>query len=123
MHYKISSIIKLTIANLIAISCNNITKPAPFNRSKWLNYYSFDGPNRVSMAEDLIKTNRLIGLSNRQMLQLLGPPAHYDDTTKTVYELSQEFDMIDPISGKDLIIKFNKDSTVIGSKIEEWHKH
>jgi hypothetical protein len=65
------------------------------------------------MAEDLIKTHKLIGLTNHQMLQLLGSPSNYADTTKTYYELSEEFDSIDPTSGKNLVIQFNKDSVII----------
>ena len=75
------------------------------------------------MAEDLLKTHKLIGLSHKQMLQLLGNPSNYADTTKTWYELSQEFDSIDPISGKDLVISFNKDSIITDAIIREWHKH
>ena len=57
------------------------------------------------------------------MLQLLGDPANFKDTTQTFYILSEEYDMIDPVSGKDLIIKFNKDSVIIHAEIKEWNKH
>jgi hypothetical protein len=93
-----------------------------FDKTKWVDDDAIGGPEKVLMAEDLIKTNKLIGLTNKQMLKLLGPPANYTDTTKTYYELSQEFDSIDPVSGKNLIITFNKDS-IINAEIIKWHKH
>ena len=105
------------------ISCNNITKSERFNQQTWNEYQGFDGPDRDGMAEDLIKTHRLIGLTNKEMLQLLGSPANYTDTSKTYYELSQEFESIDPVSGKDLVITFNKDSIIVDAKIKEWHKN
>lgn len=105
------------------ISCNDVTKRGKFDSEKWNQYSEVDGPYRDSMADDLIKSHKLLGLSNKQMLQLLGAPANYTDTTKTYYELSEEFDGIDPISGKDLIITFNKDSIITNAKTEEWHKH
>ncbi len=57
------------------------------------------------------------------MLQLLGPPEN--DTTATWYTLKQKFEFlgVDPVSGKNLIIKFNKDSIITHAEIEEWHKH
>jgi hypothetical protein len=77
------------------------------------------------MAEDLLKNHRLIGLTNKQMYQLLGRPwsNYYSDSVKKPYQLKVEYDMIDPISGKDLIITFNKDSIITHAEIKEWHKH
>ena len=105
------------------ISCNDITKREKFNSEKWKEYGSFDGSERDLMAVDLVKTHRLIGLTHQQMLQLLGSPSNFEDTTKTCYELSQVFDSIDPVSGKNLLIQFNKDSIIVKAEIEEWHKH
>ena len=120
---KPSFIITFVVLCTFLISCNNITKRERFNQQTWNEYQGFDGPDRDGMAEDLINTHRLIGLSNKEMLQLLGSPANYADTTKTYYELSQEFDSIDPISGKNLVITFNKDSIIVDAKIEDWRKH
>ena len=111
------------IAVFTLFGCNDITRREKFNKELWDQYGSFDGPERDLMAEDLIKTHRLIGLTNKQMLQLLGSPSNLGDTTKTSYELSQEFDSIDPISGKNLVIQFKKDSVITSASIEEWHKH
>jgi len=75
------------------------------------------------MADDLVKSHKLVGLSHKQMLQLLGTPENYEDTTKIVYTLVEKYDVIDPISGRNLIITFNKDSLITYAGIEEWHKH
>ena len=114
----------LSIIVVFAIlGCNDISRSEKFDQKIWKQYSEVDGPDRDLMAEDLIKTHRLIGLTNKQMLQLLGSPSNFGDTTKICYELSQEFDSIDPISGKNLVIQFNKDSVIVKAFIEEWHKH
>jgi hypothetical protein len=107
----------------LVLGCNDITRHEKFDSEKWKQYESVDGPERGSMAEDLLKTKKLVGLSHKQMLALLGEPSNYTDTTKTYYELSEEYDMIDPVSGKDLLITFNKDSVITNAEIKEWHKH
>src|ERR1700678_310692 len=76
-----------------------------FDKTKWAEYDELDGPDRDLMAEDLLKTHKLIGLTNKQMLQLLGPPANFTDTPKRYYVLKEEYDMIDPVSGKYLVIQ------------------
>lgn len=103
--------------------CNDISRKEKFDSEKWKQYIGFDGPDRDLMAEDLLGSHKLIGLSHKQMLQLLGDPSNYEDTTRTYYELSQEFDSIDPVSGKNLIITFDKDSIITNAIIQEWHKH
>lgn len=103
---------------LISLGCQE-----KFDKTKWAGDDAIGGPEKVLMAEDLIKTNKLMGISHKQMLQLLGVPANYTDTTKTYYELLQEFDSIDPVFGKNLIITFNKDSIITDAEIKEWHKH
>jgi hypothetical protein len=118
----------LVIVTLILLceflsGCNDITRSEKFDRERWKEYSEVDGPNRDLMANDLLKTHKLVGLTNKQMLQLLGSPSNFSDTTKTYYELATEFDEIDPISGKNLVITFNKDSVITSAVIKEWHKH
>jgi len=111
------------IMAFVLFGCNDITKSEKFDQEVWKEHTEVDGPDRDLMAEDLLKTHKLVGLTNKQMLQLLGSPSNFDDTTKIYYELATEYDMIDPVSGKNLVIQFNKDSVIISAKIEEWHKH
>ena len=116
---------KIQVINILLFLIFTITSCGEkFDKNGWGSYGEVDGPSdRVSMAEDLAKTHKLIGLTHKEMLQLLGPPANYTDTTLTAYVLKEEYDMIDPISGKDLIITFNKDSIITSVKIEKWNKH
>jgi hypothetical protein len=114
----------LSIIVVFAIlGCNDISRSEKFDQKIWKQYSEVDGPDRDLMAEDLLKTHKLIGLTNKQMLQLLGPPEN--DTTSTWYGLEQEGEFLspDPVSGKNLVIQFNKDSVITSAKIEEWHKH
>ncbi|MCR8558034.1 hypothetical protein KXD93_10290 [Mucilaginibacter sp. BJC16-A38] len=117
MQSKIAILFTFFIVFLMVSGCEN----EKFDKDKWASYEHLNGSDRSSMAEDLLKSRKLIGLSNRQMLQLLGPPEN--DTTETWYTLKLEFPFlsVDPESGKDLIIKFNKDSIITNAKIHEWH--
>ena len=109
----------LSIIFLLAVSA--CTKS--FDKKEWADFGELGSSDKVLMAEDLLKTNKLIGLTNKQLHELLGPPAN--DTTATWYNLKEngEFLSPDPASGKNLVIQFNKDSVIISAKIEEWHKH
>lgn len=118
----------ITSSKLLYIAClvflfalSGCTKA--FNKKEWADFDALGGSDKVLMAEDLIKTNKLLGLTNKQMLELLGPPAN--DTTATWYNLKEDGEFLspDPASGKNLVIQFNKDSVIISAKIEEWHKH
>jgi len=113
----------ISLISIICVGCNDISRKEKFDSEKWKQYIGFDSPNRDLMAEDLLASHKLIGLSHNRMLQLLGDPTNYGDSTKTWYELSQEFDSIDPIAGKDLVITFNTDSIITNATIREWHKH
>ena len=103
--------------------CNDITRNEKFDKTKWAHYDELYGPDRDLMGEYLVKTHKLIGLTYRQMLQLLGAPANYTGTTNTYYKLATEFDGTEPVSEKNLNIQFNKDSVIISVEIKEWHYH
>jgi len=94
-----------------------------FDKNKWSEYDYLGGSDRSSMADDLIQRRLLIGLSNKQMLKLLGPSEKDNAETQYTLEENYEFLGIDPVSGKYLIIKFNKDSIITSAEIKEWHKH
>lgn len=112
-------IIAISFFSITLICCNGIEREK-FNKERWLEYSEVDGPDRDLMAEDLLRTHKLMKLSNRQLFQLLGQPAN--DTTSTHYMLKIKYDMIDPVYSKYLVINFNKDSIITSAKIEEWHK-
>ncbi len=77
----------------------NRRQQIPFNASKWQRH-SLDGnpmwPTRLRMADDLISSHRLIGLSRKEVEQLLGPPDHtsWGDDPGLVYFLGPERGMI-----------------------------
>jgi len=104
-----------------ALGCQktNVT----FNSAKWKQHDWVESPGRNLMADDLVASHKLIGLSHQKMLALLGPPSPIVDTKDTYYELSQKYEGADPVSGRDLIITFNKDSVITNARIKVWHKY
>ncbi len=96
-----------------------------FNSEEWKDSYDanrgFGAPELKSMAEDLVASRKLIGLTHKQMLDLLGPPEN--DPSSTWYTLEENYDTIDPVSGNFLQIDFNKDSIITKAYVREWHKH
>ena len=123
MFNRFPLVITLIVLCPLINSCNDISRSEKFDRTKWTDLGDLGGSDKVLMAEDLIKTKKLIGLTNKQMLQLLGQPAN--DTTETWYGLEEEGEWLspDPVSGKNLTIHFNKDSVIVKAEIQEWHKH
>jgi len=106
-------------ALILASSCQT---SVPFNKTDWLSYNAVDGTDRSTMTADLLQNHKIIGRTNKQVVNLLGEPSGRD-TTEAFYELSVKYDMIDPVSGKDLVIIFNKDSIVTKAFVKEWKKH
>jgi hypothetical protein len=88
------------------------------DKTKWDEIGEAGGKDRLLTAEYLIKAHKLIGLTNKQMLQLLGPPEK--DKTATWYDLEEKGQYIRPYPV--LTIKFNKDSVIIEAFIEAWNK-
>lgn len=108
------------ILSLIVIGCNDISKK--FKRSEWLERTQFDGPDRDDMAKDLLKNYKMVGSPYNKIVELLGRP-NGKNSSEIFYELSEDFgDDMDPISGKNLILQFNKDSIVTKAIIKDW-KH
>ena len=117
---RIQIITIFLLSILFLFSCHK----KKFNSEYWTEYGAADGPSgseRLDMAEDLVKSRRLIGLNTKQMLKLLGPPLN--DSTSTWYRLQENYDIIDPVSGSYLQINFNKDSIIKKASIIKWHKH
>ena len=104
-------------------SCSNNEK---FDKVKWqeqgdLRMYT----HRKSMLNDLIKNYKLIGLSYKQLINLIGEPENYSDKEKdkVYYEIETDYGTdIDPIYTKSLQIKLTKDSIVESFTIKEWKK-
>jgi len=98
-------------------------KQMKFEQSKWNK--SIDGfyDYRENMVNDLIENHLQKGMSYKNVIDLLGEPGNYMDIepNEIVYEIMVDYEWnIDPMEGKDLYIKFGKDSTLINTRLEHW---
>jgi hypothetical protein len=59
----------------------------------------------------------------KQIVELLGEPEIEEGDTTIGYILDVNYGWgIDPVEGRDLIIRLAEDSTVVGYQIKEWEK-
>jgi hypothetical protein len=75
------------------------------------------------MTPDLIKNHLKNGMKYSDVIYILGQPENVQSPKEgeIIYEILVDYGSdIDPISGKNLILNFSKDSTLINSKIESW---
>jgi len=95
-----------------------------FNKEMWNTKDDIAYANRPAMVDDLVQHHQIKGLTYRQLIDAIGEPQQFEkDSTEVYYEIETNYGSdIDPVSGKDLIIKLNKDSIVTGYQIREW-KH
>ncbi len=104
----------------LVISCKNTI---PFNKTGWniqgdLGWY----PNRDKMLEDLLKNQKLIGLTYKQLIEKIGEPETYQDGDKNsiYFDIITDYGHeIDPVYFKTLEFKFNKDSIITSFKVKE----
>ena len=75
------------------------------------------------MLDDLMANHKLKGLNYNQLIDSLGEPNGSDkDSCEVYYDILVNYDVIDPVSGKEFIIKLNKDSIVSGFYIRNWKR-
>jgi len=78
------------------------------------------------MVQDLIGKHQLIGLTTRQVRDLLGDADHTELGEKpncVTYQVLLDFGWdIDPVHTKDLVLEFNEDSIVTKVDLLEWKK-
>ncbi|WP_316768159.1 hypothetical protein [Pedobacter frigiditerrae] len=74
------------------------------------------------MVEDLKKNYKLTGISDRQLIKLLGKPDSID-TSIISYELIVDYGYdIDPIYIKSLDFKVDSNKNVMNFEIKEWKR-
>jgi hypothetical protein len=109
---------------ILFASCGDKTFKRKFNKSAWGKKEDWDYPGRVAMVDDLVKHHKIKGLFYKQLVDSIGEPANWADSTVMAYELVTDFGSdIDPIYTKTLIIYLSKDSMAIGFKIIESKKN
>lgn len=112
----------LLIFILILSSCG--VKDEKFNSRIWKEMDGNSYSKREPLINDLIKNHLYKGMKYREIKDLLGNPEIFGEGEKNRigYILQIDYDMIDPIRGKDLIVDLSKDSTVSNYRIIEWKK-
>ncbi len=111
---------KYVIFLLLMIFCISSCKTR-FNKEKWVND-DLGGDQRNDMLDDLVANHKIIGLKYSQLIDSFGEPVHTEDSSEVFYTILENYDIIDPISGKDLVIKLNRDSIVTGFYINNWKR-
>lgn len=111
------------------MQCACSDKSVPFDRKGWdawdCHYYS-----RKYMIRDLMDNRLKAGMTYRDVTDLLGESFHLDSDAPVSenalpcisYEIDAQyrFHDIDPYKGKELLIRFGKDSTVVCYELIEW---
>ncbi len=101
------------------ISCDNITR-MKFDKSGWNSKNDIVYDYRENMLLDLIENHKVTGLKYSDLIDLLGPPDSKDSVSIS-YQISIDYGTIDPVAGKDFILRYNKDSIIESFKVNEWN--
>jgi hypothetical protein len=96
-----------------------------FEKSKWQTQGDLETyPYRESMLWDILENKKLVGQKLIQIRDLLGPPdsivdGEMDYIIIIIIDYGSD---IDPVYLKHLVVTFDKDTIVTGTKIREWKK-
>lgn len=100
-------------------------KQKKFDRAQWKTQGNddIDFPYRNEMIEDLVNHHKIKGLTYKQLVDSLGEPqVCQNDSDDVYYDIETKYSSLDPISGKNLNIKLNKDSLVTGFEVKKWKR-
>jgi hypothetical protein len=112
-------IILFFLLNLVSCTKQEIK----FDKDSWNDRDDIFYKNRELMASDLTKNHLKSGMKYSEVISFLGQPENIQSPKdgEIIYELQVEYGSdIDPISGKNLILNFSKDSILSKYKIEDW---
>ena len=113
---------KLTLLILIfgLLACNRQEK---FNKKDWTKREDFFPCScRQYMIDDLKKNYKLVGISKKELIKLLGQPDQADSLIIS-YELIVDYGSdIDPIYTKSLNFRIDSNNNILNFKITEWKK-
>jgi len=112
----------ILILFLLLASCG--IKDEKFNSRTWKEIDGNSFSKREPLVNDLMKNHMYKGMSYPEIIGLLGNPEIFGKSEKKRigYILHIDYDIIDPVQGKDLIIYLSKDSTVSDYRIIKWNK-
>ncbi len=94
-----------------------------FDKSKWNERFDGFYEYRENMVKDLMQNHLKKGMEYRTVVELLGEPVDSENnkTNEISYEIMVDYGWnIDPMEGKILYLEFEKDSTLIKSRLEHW---
>ena len=94
-----------------------------FDKSKWNERFDGFYEYRENMVEDLMQNHLKKGTDYKKVVELLGEPvdSQNNKTNEISYEIMVDYGWnIDPMEGKVLYLEFEKDSTLIKSRLEHW---
>ena len=94
-----------------------------FDKSKWNERLDGFYEYRENMVEDLMQNHLKKGMDYKGVVELLGEPidSKNNKTNEISYEIMVDYGWnIDPMEGEVLYLEFEKDSTLIKSRLEHW---
>ena len=110
----------------ILVLITSCSKPQiEFDKEKWNEREDMFYANRGKMVKDLLKNHLEKGMTNKEVINLLGSSDNYQNIPENtiVYEITVDYGWnIDPQKGKTLYIELTNDSIIKDIKLKEW-KH
>jgi hypothetical protein len=100
-------------------------RPMAFDKTQWLQARNeYDSRVLSRMAKDLIERKALIGESRSQLVELLGAPEQYSDSTdrEMYYVIREDWDGIDPVRLDHLLISLDQDGRAFEARVDVFRK-
>lgn len=105
-------------------ACHHKSPGISFSKDRWSQRVdpAFPPAGRTEVLGDLLRSYKLTGLTNHELVSLLGKP-DVADSNSVSYMLEERFGSdIDPVYSRRLTFFYTTDSVVSSFKVEEWSK-